>query len=289
MKKILSVTLSGLVALGLAGGMLAGCAVENEPEINLYLAPGVYTQDGEKVENTLSSSGVTALSKEQCAKVNTENAYLCTLEEGETLPVPASGRTDKEGNPYTFNGWWTIVNATVTYYDSVPKLTQTTFLYADWRADLSQRLDPVEPDDTVAELNYYMSIERAETNETETVQLLVSGTDVSNAETLGYSAPVQLYNEWFGLNPGDVISVYTAGLGATGEVQLAPVAVTGKPLTITLENSGAENNDTRDYLEKGEDGTSLVYKTDLTSRHFRIYIKFYDSGATMTVYMQPMD
>lgn len=284
MKKIVALTLTGLFALA---GAATFTACGNSDQTNLYFVPGTYLEDGVKVENVISS-GATALSEKQCAKIKTENVYVCTLEAGEALPVPTSNRVDSEGNPYTFNGWWTIVNATVTYYNTVPELTETTYLYADWRADLSQRKDPVEPDGSaVVQSKYYMSILRAETQETEIVSLHVSGTDVPNAETLGYSAPVQLYNEWFLLNPEDEITVYTVGLTDSEEAEPAPVKVEGKKLTVTLENSDAENNDTNDYLETN--GTTLVYRPEIEARHYRIYIKFYDKGATMTIYMQPME
>ena len=78
------------------------------------------------------------------------------------------------------------------------------------------------------------------------------------------------------------------GLTDSEEAQLAPVAVGGAKTTITLENSGTENNNTKDYLETSGN-TTVVYKESLASRHFRIYIKFYDKGATMTIYMQPME
>lgn len=285
MKKFLALTLTGALALASAVSLSACNA---EPEINLYVVPGIYyNSDGEKTANTVPS-GATPLTEEACAKINTENAYICTLPEGEDLPVPVSERVDSDGNAYTFNGWWTIVDATVTYFDTVPKIKETTFLYADWRADLSQRKDPVESDESnTVQPRYYMSIERAATETTETVTLLVSGTDVPNAEKLGYSSPVQLYNEWFELNEGDKISVYTAGLGSD-EAQFAPVEVTGKEKIVNLESSSDEGNDTRDYLEKNEDYT-VTYKTGLPSKHFRIYIKFYDGGATMNIYMQPME
>lgn len=286
MKKIIALTLTGALALAGAAAF-AGCGGTKKP--GLYFVPGTYMADGVKVENVISADGVKALSEKECTKLQTENVYRCTLAEGEALPVPTSARVDKDGNPYTFNGWWTIVDATVTYYETVPKLTETVYLYADWRADLSQRKDPVEPDDTATvQDRYYMSILRADTQETEIVTLLLSGTDIPNAETLGYNAPVQLYNEWFLLNPGDEISVYTTGLTDSEEAQLAPVAAGGAKTTITLENSGTENNDTRDYLETSGK-TAMVYKEGLESRHFRIYIKFYDKGAAMTVYMQPME
>lgn len=286
MKKIISLFLTGALALT---GAAALTSCKNTEETNLYFVPGTYVEDGEKVENVISSEGAKALTAKQCSKIKSDNVYLCTLEAGEALPVPTSGRVDKDGNPYTFNGWWTIVDATVTYFETVPEITETTYLYADWRADLSQRKDPVEPEESTAvQPRYYMSILRAETQETEIVSLLISGTDISNAETLGYSAPVQLYNEWFELNPGDEISVYTVGISDSEEAQLAPVSVGGSKTTITLEKSGTENNNTADYLETSGN-TTVVYKETLQPRHFRIYIKFYDKGATMTVYMQPME
>ena len=285
MKKITALMLTGLFAFA-GAAMFSSC--KNSDKINLYFVPGTYMEDGVKTENTVPS-GAEALTQKQCNKIKSENVYRCTLAEGEALPVPVSSRKDAEGNPYTFNGWWTIVDATVTYFETVPELTETIYLYADWRADLSQPQDPVEPDDSVTvQPKYYMSVLRAETQETETVPLRVWGTDVTNAETLGYSAPVQLHNDWFVLNPGDVVSVYTAGLLGSEEAQLAPVSASGGSITITLENSDAEGNDTKDYLEKSSD-TALLYKKTLSARHFRIYIKFYDKGATMTVYMQPMD
>ena len=62
-------------------------------------------------------------------------------------PKPKSTRKDKDGNDYSFNGWWAIVDATVTYFDVVPDVTESIYLYADWRADLSQRKDPVKPEE----------------------------------------------------------------------------------------------------------------------------------------------
>ena len=285
MKKITALMLTGLFAFA-GAAMFSSC--KNSDKISLYFVPGTYMEDGVKTENTVPS-GAEALTQKQCKKIKSENVYRCTLAEGEALPVPVSSRKDAEGNPYTFNGWWTIVDATVTYFETVPELTETIYLYADWRADLSQPQDPVEPDDSVTvQPKYYMSVLRAETQETESVPLRVWGTDVTNAETLGYGAPVQLHNDWFVLNPGDEVSVYTAGLLGSEEAQLAPVSASGGSTTITLENSDAEGNDTKDYLEKSSD-TALLYKKTLSARHFRIYIKFYDKGATMTVYMQPMD
>lgn len=253
---------------------------------NLYLVPGTYMKNGQKVENNISS-GADKLSAEQCEAILTENAYLCTLSKGDALPAPTSERVDKDGNAYTFNGWWSIVDATVTYFDKVPELSETTYLYADWRADLSQRKDPVIPDaSTTVQPLHYMSIKRAKTGEEEKVVLRVSGTDVS-AEALGYGRPVQLYNGWFELNPGDVITVYTAGLDDSAEAQVAPLDVAGR--AITLENNGEGTNITANYLTASLTDATMTYRKSLKKRHFRIYIKFQSAGAKMLVYMEPMD
>lgn len=304
MKKILALTLTGMMLFGGSGAAVASAAAAEpdgaantqttvrEAENKLYLVPGTYVSGGDKVENTIAS-GAQKLTADQCDGIFTDNAYLCTLSEGEALPVPVSDRLDKSGAAYKFNGWWSIVDATVTYYDKVPSLSETTFLYADWRADLSQRKDPVIPDESTAvQPQHYMSVKRAATGKEEKVILRVSGTDMSNAETLGYDRAVQLYNGWFELNPGDVITVYTAGLGGTEDVQVAPLAVSGRG--INLESSGDLSNVTADFLEvnkslKLEKNLTVTYKQSLETRHFRIYIKFYFGGSTMAIYMEPMD
>ena len=303
MKKILALTLSGMLVLGGSGIAIAATADSGSPapvqaEVtaaesnNLYLVPGTYASDAGTVENTIAS-GATKLSDEACAEIFTPNAYLCNLAKGAKLPSPSSERVDKDGNAYTFNGWWTIVDATVTYFETVPEISETTYLYADWRADLSQRKDPIMPDEsTVVKPLHYMSIERAETGETEIVTLRVSGTDMRNAETLGYGEPVQLYNGWFELNPGDTITVYTAGLDGATEAQVAPLAQTGRG--INLESSGDLTNITADYLEVNKsmilkNNLTVTYKQSLQTRAFRIYIKFYSGGKTMAVYMEPMN
>lgn len=288
MKKILALALSSVIVISGAAA-LAGCTTTEQPapvQENLYFVPGTYMSDGVKVENTLSD-GATKLSAEACAEMNTENVYQCTLPAGANLPVPTSQRKDKDDNLYTFNGWWAIVNATVTYYKTVPTVTETTYFYADWRADLSQRKDPIVPDEsTTVQPLHYMSILRAKTGEEEKVVLRVSGTDVS-AEDLGYGRPVQLYNGWFELNPGDIITVYTAGLGDSAEAQIAPLDTAGRG--ITLENNGEGTNITANYLTASTTDATMMYRKSLKKRHFRIYIKFQSAGAKMLVYMEPMD
>ena len=296
MKKILAFATGILLTVGLAAGMTAGCKVnapdETKPaQEKLYFVPGTYVSDGQKIENTIAS-GATKLSDEDCAKLFTENVYRCALAAGEDLPVPVSSRTDAEGNAYSFNGWWAIVNATVTYFDSVPTVTETTFLYADWRADLSQRKDPVTPDGYVeVEPNHYMEITRKETGEKEKITLRSTPSD-QVTETLGYPYSAELYAQGFDLNPGDTFIVYTTGLTNDEDAVKSPVEDKDRRRYINLETSGDGANRTGDYLS-APDLTNFRTTATLTyiaeeSGTFNIYIKYFAGGSIMAVYMEPM-
>ena len=299
MKKILALTLSGILVLGSSAIAIAAAAdtdssapvqaeVTAAENNNLYLVPGTYASDAGTVENVIPS-GATKLTDEECAEIFTPNAYLCNLAKGAKLPQPASERVDKNGTPYSFNGWWTIVDATVTYFETVPEITETTYLYADWRADLSQRKDPVKVDDsTIVKPAHYMSVTRAATGETEILTLRVSGSSDMNSMPLGYGAPVELYNGWFQLNPGDTITVYSMGLDDSEEAQVAPLDVSGR--SIILESSGDGKTKTADYLISSiSPEPTLTYKKSLKKGYYRIYIKFQSKGARMLVYMEPMN
>lgn len=294
MKKILALTLTSMLVLG--GSVAAGIATAETEALpaaptetsaaettqnNLYLVPGTYKAQGEKKENGIGD-GAEKLTEEQCGAIYTENAYLCTLTEGAALPVPTS---EREG--YTFNGWWTIVDATVTYFDKVPAHSETTFLYADWRTDLSQRKDPVEPSEsTTIKPMHYMVIKHTN-GEEEMLTLRVSGSADPSAAKLGYDRAVELYNGWFELSPGDTISIYTVGLTeGIDEAEIAPLDVTGRK--ITLEN-GESGNNTASFVTSSAADATLTYRKVLKKRHFRIYVKFYSKGANMAVYMEPMD
>lgn len=302
MKKVFALVLivlllcsSGAVfAAALSADNTAAPQAENT-QGKIFLVPGTYVSNGEKVLNTVSN-GATKLTQEQCDEIFTDNAYLCTLAQGDKLPTPTSERKDKDGKAFTFNGWWAIVDATVTYFDKVPQATDTMFLFADWRADLSQHKDPVVPDEnTPITAMHYMKIKRAATGETETFVLRVSGTDMSNAEHLGYDGPVQLYNEWFLLNQGDVITVYTNGLDTDDmdTVKAAPIVVGSSERDITLEAAGDKSNITESYLSysipKSARQPATLKCIAEVSKHYRIYIKFYYDGSNMAVYMEPMD
>lgn len=299
MKKILALTLSGMLVLG---GALASAPAKANVEasvvpqaearageqVNLYLVPGTYTAGGNKIENVIAS-GAEKLSANECAAIFTENVYACTLSKGATLPKPTSDRTDKDGNAYTFNGWWSIVDATVTYFETVPEITETTYLYADWRADLSQRKDPVIPEDYVeVEPNHYMTIQRG--SDTQKIVMRKANTSMSNAETLGYKYPVELVAEGFELQPGDVITVYTTGLTDSEDPVVTPLGYAESTSEIQLETSGESGNRTSDYLRafngSKRQKPSLTYIAE-ESGVFNIYIKYFAKGSIMAVYMEP--
>lgn len=300
MKKILALTLTGLLVIACSGMAVTATAQGNDlpsaqseaatRQINLYLVPGTYVSGGKKVENGISS-GATKLTPDECAEIFTENAYLCTLSKGAALPVPTSKRVDKNGVAYKFNGWWSIVDATVTYFDKVPGLSETTYLYADWRADLSQRKDPIIPDPGVEiEAAHYLSIKRKETGETEKITLRKAYTNVGNAETLGYSSPVELYAEGLELSPGDVITVYTTGLTASEKAVISPILNGSNSREINLESSGDGSNVTADYLSA--DAGSQRRNPTVTciaeaTGYYNIYIKYFSKGSVMAVYMEP--
>ena len=291
MKKFISIFLISMLLLCSTGLTVALAATSSSNDSSvlaeqgpLYLVPG---------DSGAISSGARKLTQAECDEIFTSNAYLCTLSAGAALPKPTTTKTDKDGHPYTFNGWWSIVDATITYFDAVPEVSEPMFLYADWRADLSQRQDPAKPNGSVATVAHYMEIKRAATGETETLVLRVGGTDMQSAETLGYDGPVQLYNDWFELSKGDVITVYTRGLGVDkNKVQAAPVKG-NLDRTITLESSGDGLNVTADFLKSTVPSSALRAAT-LTciaeeTHHYRIYIKFYMGGSNMAVYMELMD
>lgn len=266
----------------------------------IYLVPGYYTENGQTIFNTVTSD-VEKLTSEECEMIHTPNVYRLTAEEGDSLPVPT---TEREG--YIFNGWWTIVDSTVTYVDTAPAVSETLYLYADWRTALSQPMNPVLPEEgEQEEYLHYMEIERAATGKKEKIHLFVSGTDVSNAEQVGYGGPVQFYNEWFELQPGDVMRIYISNLYGASPT-LSP-QLRNNARKITLEISGTSNTSnwlvretdtgdpsgtfSGDYSQSvhGEPRMSYTGKNATSSGHFRIYIKFYDGGGTMTVYIENQD
>jgi len=303
MKKILALILVNILVLGGTGTIAAAATAEPSPETRieaeasvqnkLYLVPGTYKSAGEKKLNTIVASGTKKLSDGECEEIFTENAYVCTKAAGEKLPTPRSTRKDKEGNAYVFNGWWSIVEGTVTYFKTVPELAETTFLYADWRADLSQRKDPIIPDEgEKAEPNHYLMLKHADGTE-ERVTLIRGFTNLSNAETLGYAFAAEIKIEGLDLKPGDSFMVYTTGLVKDSDkAELSPIGGSNQMWTIDLEASGEKDNDTNTYLSALTSAYFTVdpvitYKYE-TAGTYNLYIKYFSKGSKMAVYMEPM-
>lgn len=288
MKRLLTLILTGVLVLGGGAALSAAPAAQTAQaaaatssvagvQATVYLVPG----EGGSV------AGATKLadSDRQALYLDTD-AYLAG-NEGTDLPVATTTRTGTDGAALAFNGWWTIVDATVTYFEKVPAVTEPTFLYADFRADLSQRKDPVNPPaDAEEKVEHYLKIHRAATETDEIIGLFVSATDVSNAEKAGYGGPVQFYNEWFYLSPGDTMEIYISGVysdRAAGAF-LCPQLRNGKQ-NATLESSGTSS--TGSIITKD---TITRFRCVAGAEHpYRIYIKFYDGGGTMTVYMERQD
>lgn len=287
MKKTLVIALSAALALGVtSSGFVTAVNAETvsagREAQAIYFVPGSYVNaDGDTVYNTVSDS--TKLTENECAAIYTANAYLCELPAGTELPVPETTNAE-----VTFNGWWAIENAEIVYYETVPDTTKQMFLYADWRAELSQPKDPVNPpEETKEQMTDYLKITRYKTGKDEIVGLFVSATDVPNAVQAGYGGPVQFYNEWFYLSPGDIMEIYVSGVYATqiAGPRLAPQLRNGKQDT-QLESSGTSH--TTSIIKKETEKTK--FKCIAGDEHpYRIYIKFYDEGGTMTIYMERQD
>ena len=295
-KQILSITLSAMLALGMSGAAAGAetdvAVVPSDAETaNIYLVPGSYTdtKTNQTVYNTVSE-GAVKLTDAQCDEIHTANAYLLT---GDTLPVPATSRTD-----CTFNGWWSVQDAEIRYYETVPEVTETTYLYADFRAELSQPKDPVNPpEDAEEEMIHYLRIEHQDTGEIERIPLFVSGTDVPSAVTAGYGGPVQFYNEWFELRANDLIQVWVSRVYGPNPTNAPQKRGVPEPKCgFDLESSGANRTD--DYIKAYNssgfnsfldvENPTFKYVQD-ESHHFRVYIKFYDDGGHLTIYMEMKD
>ncbi len=307
--KILSIALS----LTLAAGMTTGIALtasaaggkksdvpapiaETKAAGQVYLVPG----EGNTLEGT-------KLSESELSALHLEGDVYKAGAVGTQLPTPTTTKKDKSNNPFTFNGWWTVVDATVTYFTTVPEVEETTYLYADFRAALSQHQDPVAPSAGSGQVSYanYMKVTRAETDTVEYIPLYVSGSDVPNAVHGGYSGPVQWYNEWFTLAPGDLISFYISGVYGGQPIAAPRVAGGMNQCQLTMESSG-QYGKTAQYLQpvNGDYGSTtffdayakneapvMAYTGPYAKREhaFRCYIKFYNEGGTMTLYMENMD
>ena len=305
-------------ALALAGGMTTGMTAmasaesvgtaqsgtatiaETTAEAQVYLVPG----EG----NALSG---TKLTEAELTALHMEGDVYKAGAVGSALPTPTTTKKDKSNNLFAFNGWWTIVDATVTYYTTVPEVEENTYLYADFRAALSQPQAPVAPAASEGTTyKDYMLVTRAETDAVEYIPLYVSGSDVPNAVgRSAYGGPVQWYNEWFTLAPGDTISFYISGVYGNQPMACPRAAGSPRRCHMTMESSGqygltpqflSSVNGDGGYQAGGDDffnalaaGEAPVFAYEGTyakrEHNFRCYIKFYDEGGTMTLYMENMD
>ncbi len=282
----------------------ASPAAETKAAAQVYLVPGV--------GNSLSGTPLTA---EDTAALHMEGEVFKAGAVGSQLPTPTTTKTDRNNQPFVFNGWWTITDATVTYYTTVPEVEETTYLYADFRASLSQHKDPVAPSGGgAASLEHYMLVTRAATGKEEKIPLHVSGTEVSNAVHAGYDKPVQWYNEWFVMEPGDTVSYWFSGVYGAQPMYGPRPRHTPVSCDILLNASGQygqtgqymqyvnddyDANDT-DHSSRGhqnryffnandaDEPPTLSYTGPMATQPyvFRIYIQFYDEGGHMTLYME---
>ncbi len=283
-------------------------AAETKAAATVYLVPGV--------GNSLAGTPLTA---EETAALHMEGEVFKAGAAGSQLPTPTTTKTDRTGAAFAFNGWWTVVDATVTYFETVPAVEETTYLYADFRAALSQPSDPIAPPagSETAAPEHYMLVTRAATGKQEMIPLHVSGTEVSNAVQAGYGKPVQWYNEWFVMEPGDTVSYWFTGVYGSKPMYGPRPRHTPQSCDILLNSSG-EYGTTGLYMEylnddydihnvipgvaagPGEkrrefyqanacdEAPTLSYTGPMATQAyvFRIYIQFYDEGGHMTLYME---
>lgn len=300
MKRLMALFVMG-VLVACSGASIVTASATEEPSAAAPTVQTAVPQSSESGQVYLvpgeggSVSGATKLTDSERAALFLETDGYYAGNTGETLPAAITTRTAKDGGELTFNGWWGIVDATVTYFTEVPAVTETFYLYADFRADLSQPMEPVKPTNDVEVLANYIEITRGATGKTETIGLYVSATEVPNAVgSTHYGGPVQFYNEWFELSPGDSFKVFVSCVfssPAAGAQQCPRRA--NNAYSVQLESSGT--NSTGNIIT----ATHATESFKLEERYFickasavhnyRMYIKFYDAGGTMTVYMQAMD
>lgn len=314
--KVVSFALALALAIGTTAGMTAMAAAESgaptapvssqtpAPIAETKAAAQVYLVPG--VGNSLEGTPLTA---EETAALQMEGEVFKAGAAGSALPTPTTTKTDRTGAPFAFNGWWYIKDATVTYVDVVPAEEEITYLYADFRAALSQHSDPVAPSGGTATSTpeHYMLVTRAETGEQEMIPLRVSGSDVSNADKATYGGPVQWYNEWFVLYPGDVVSYWFTGL--YGPTPMYGPRPRDGECDILINQSG-QYGKTGMYMQYGNDDAALNDDSYKRSKYFtanalrqaptltytgewatqpyvfRIYIQFYNQGNHMTLFME---
>lgn len=290
MKKILILGMAALLGLTCVGGLSATAAAEGTSETEktsqVYLVPGsYYDEDGAKQQNTVENA--TALSEDECSALHMEGNVYKAGEKGSVLP-----KAQTENYGIVFNGWWYIVDAEIVYTDTVPAVTEDTYLYADFRADLSQHQDPVAPKGEVKqEYKHYLLITHTD-GTSEKVQLYVSGTDYADKDDAGYGSPVQFYNEWFELRPGDLVQIYVTGIIEDDKPTCMPstkknganYCVAGGNGLVSFQPVNGEGN-----LGTGgarfDSAVEPTFKYSSAGGIYRTYIKFDQQGQSMDWYL----
>ena len=282
--------MAALLGFTCVGGLSATAAAEGISETQtaqVYLVPGsYYDEDGEKQQNTVENA--TALSEDECSALHMEGNVYKAGEKGSVLP-----KAQTENYGIVFNGWWYIVDAEIVYTDTVPAVTEDTYLYADFRADLSQHQDPIAPKGEVKqEYKHYLLITHTD-GTSEKVQLYVSGTDYAGMDDAGYGAPVQFYNEYFTLKKGDLIQIFLSGIVDDDEPTCMPVHDSTQASCVSFEASGTSK--TADYVAYNTaDGNHPANETAhhtlkyiaTATQNFRVYIKSLNNGSSLNFYIE---
>ena len=303
MKKILTVAIATMLSAACVTGIaVSASAVTNAPEAapaaetaHVYLLPGTWYDAAEKETRYNTVTGATALTAEEKAALHLEadpNVYKAG-EAGSKLPAPATEKKDAEGQPFVFQGWWYIEKASVTYTETVPEAKENLYLYADFRAEASQRHDPVAPPEQVGagDKNFMEVIH--EDGTTEYLPLLVSGSDSPNITQMGYGVYVQFSNEYFALRRNDRLSFYLTDIGEGGDEEPTcyPKPKESGSFSVSLESNGSGTNRSSDYLCEDTEATAERGKLTLAfmsteSMTFRVYFKIATAG-TLNVYIEP--
>ncbi len=299
MKKLLSIAMAtALVATCATGVAVGAAAIEAAPAAEtaqVYLVPGSWYDAEEKETRYNTVEGATALTAEEKAGLNFAEAQTVYKAgaAGTELPTPETEHTDAEGAPFVFQGWWYIVNASVTYTETVPETREALYLYADFRAALSQRHEPAAPSAQVGQGDKNFMEVTHDDGTKEYLPLLVSGTDQSGKSEMGYGTPVQFSNEYFELRHNDRIKVYLTNISEEGgdEEPTAYPKRSSSGYVVTFEANGSGTNKTANYLcddlaTSTKDGAYTMAYHHSDTMTFRVYIKVETSGR-LDVYLEP--
>ena len=296
MATVLAATCTAGIAAGAAAAEVTPAPASETAQV--YLMPGTWYDAAAQKTKKNSVEGLTALNADEKETLHLEeeaNVYKAGAA-GTTLPVPKTDKKDAKGAAFVFQGWWYIKDAAVTYTETVPEVTATTYLYADFRAKLSQRHDPVAPSETVGVGDKNFMEVMHEDGTTDYFPLLVSGSDSPDITMMGYGVYVQFSNDYFELRRNDRISVYLTDVSEEGgdeEPTCYPKPDEDGEFNRTLEANGSLTNRSLDYLCVDDAATEARGKLTFAyipakTMTFRVYFKISSkSGNGLNVYIEP--